>query len=423
MWTRRDLLGRLAAGAGAWALATPAMASDGSWDISYIWSSNAEAVLDYKARVADVLGPEVARNLVFVRGNQGNFGLVYNRPGTSEAAARRVAANHDRALRDAFGGRDVLATPIRDAGGYSPTRAIARGRRRPTPTKTAHTAVREPTPPATPVVEAPPPSQEELPARISTPLRDLINEHIQGLRRAGAVASDETTSWYVHTLHDNRTWVAINAERKLQCASMVKPYVALAFMHQAHSGRLIYGPKSKSKLEAMLHRSSNSATNWAMAQVGGPIAVQRLLEQHYGHLLQETCIVETIPTNGRTYRNMSSARDYVRFSRALWRNELPGSREIRRIMSLPGSDRLATGASDIPSDTQVINKTGTTSHLCGDFGILVTRAGTDELPYVIVGIIEKRNRARGFSSWISSRSRVIRGVSNLTYNALKSHYG
>ena len=113
----------------------------------------------------------------------------------------------------------------------------------------------------------------------------------------------------------------------------------------------------------------------------------------------------------------------MRFSRALWRNELAHSAEIRRLMALPGRDRLTTGAPAIPASTQVMNKTGTTSHLCGDFGILVPRnTRGQQVPYVIVGIIEKRRRANSFSSWAASRGSVIRGVSNLAYTVLKDQY-
>lgn len=273
-------------------------------------------------------------------------------------------------------------------------------------------------------LDAPVTTTNALPAAVRTPLRDAINEHIQKLRRQGVVASDERTSWYVHTLHDSRTWVAINAERPLQSASMFKPFVALAFLHECKRGRFVYGPKSQRNLEAMIQGSSNAATNWAMGQVGGPRAVQRILSRTYGEILPETSIVENIPRNGRTYRNRSSARDYVRFCRALWSNQLPYSRELRRLMALPGRDRLATDVDGMPGSTEVLNKTGTTSHLCGDFGILVVPAqrGRAPLPYAVVGIIEKRKRARNFTTWSTSRARVIREVSALVYHELKRIY-
>jgi beta-lactamase class A len=523
--------------------------------VSYLWSPELDDVLDYREDVAEALGSGVARDLAVVRGRSGNWGLIYDRNGTDRATAERVAATHDRLLRAAIGGRQVLATTVQDEGytrvhnvGYGSLGSLPAAKARydaitrllgpdvhahlvieqPTSTtwavvykrlgdaestavvarrhksllakhgipasavperhltpvwgatsgsdilvagnlsaagdsagavtggttaaaviskaiaeRTAPVEVPEPDPApervaalepvaAEPTSELPkaspkpalPPKLTTLPAAIATPLRDAINSHVQDLRKRGIIDHDETTSWYVHTLGDDRTWAAINAERSLQCASMVKPYIALAFLHQVDKGRIIYGPVSKSKLAAMIQRSSNSSTNWAIAKVGGPAAVQRILNASYSHLLPETRIVEAIPNQGRTYRNRSSARDYVRFSRALWRDELPQSAELKRLMALPGRDRLTTGAPHIPAGTQVMNKTGSTSHLCGDFGVIAARKPSGEVvPYAIVGIIEKRNRAPDYGAWTASRGRVIRGVSDLTYTVLKKHYG
>jgi beta-lactamase class A len=536
MPTRRHLLGLLTAGVGAATLgALPARAADGSYDVSYLWAPALDDVLDYREQVAAVLGPDVAGSLVVVRGRT-LWGLIYDRRGTSREAAQRVARAHDRLLRQALGGDDVLATVVRDSG-YTRTHNVAYGafrdldgararydrvarllgpdvhaelvieqpaaarfevvwKRRGDAASTArvaarHTHVLEPhgilartiperslepvwgagstdgggdTPPdravnpggaaspgavvgaalqaapraveavlqkaiadaptASEAAKAPPGGWRALPAAIDTPLRDRINAHVQGLRRRGLVAPDETTSWYVHTLHDDRTWVALNAERPLQCASMVKPYVALAFLHRVEAGRIVYGPVSQRHLAAMIQRSSNASTNWAIRQVGGPAAVQRILDDHYGELFHETRIVEAIPRYGRTYRNRSSARDYVRFCRALWFDRLPRSAELKRLLALPGRDRLTTGAPSIPAGTTVMNKTGTTSHLCGDFGILVApTAEGGRVPYAIVGIVEKRSRASSFRTWTTTRGRVIRSVSDLVYRSLKETYG
>lgn len=508
MRTRR---GFLSVGAGALlvaALPLPALAADEAWVVSYLWSRTLSRVIAHRKRVADLLGPEVGRGLVVVRGPAGPWGLVDDVSCTDPEAVKQLAAARDEQLRSALGGTEVLATGMPDVDlvrtchvGYGalPDEAEARARfdvvgrllgpdvkaalvlqaadgawetiypRYGDPAGTEAVASRHaailvrakvsatvipdryvdpawalaPVATLTPVEVAPEPVPEpvvevaepnavhalegrqsvDLPATSKTPLRDAINAHVQGLRKQGLIDPDETTSWYVQTLHDDRTWAAINADRSLQCASMVKPYVALAFLHRVDEGRIVYGPTSRSRLEAMIQYSSNTATNWAMATVGGPAAVQRILTEHYAHLLPETSITETIPRSGRTYKNRSSARDYVRFSRALWRDELPRSAELKRLMSLPGHDRLYTGASGIPTCTQVMNKTGTTAQLCGDFGILVAQTPAGEkVPYAIVGIIEKGCSATSYSTWVASRTKVIRGVSNLAYQVLKAHY-
>jgi beta-lactamase class A len=88
-------------------------------------------------------------------------------------------------------------------------------------------------------------------------------------------------------------------------------------------------------------------------------------------------------------------------------------------MGLPGSNRILNGAKDIPEGTAVFNKTGSTARLCGDMGILVVE-GPDgkSYPYTIVGVIEKRHKARNYTSWIRSRGKIIRDVSNIVYNGV-----
>ncbi len=70
MRTRRELLHLLAATGAATTLglyARPARAADGSWDVSYIWAPDLDAVLDYREEVADALGPDVAKDLAYVQ--------------------------------------------------------------------------------------------------------------------------------------------------------------------------------------------------------------------------------------------------------------------------------------------------------------------------------------------------------------------
>ena len=249
-----------------------------------------------------------------------------------------------------------------------------------------------------------------------------IESHIAKLRRKGRISKDEATGWMVFDLARDQSIVDINADRKFQAASMIKPFVALAFFHQVKSGKLKYGPKSKRKMAAMIQRSNNSATNWVMKQVGGPKSCQRILKKYYAGIFKGTEIIEYIPAGGRTYRNRAYPSDYVRFLRSLWDRKLPYSSEMRRLMALPGRDRLYDGT-PIPRGTLVYNKTGSTAHLCGDMGILVpkTRSGR-RYPYVIVGVIEKKSRPSNYGSWVASRSKVIREVSTIVYKEMKKEH-
>ena len=52
----------------------------------------------------------------------------------------------------------------------------------------------------------------------------------------------------VYDLEKNKSVVDINADKEFQAASMIKPFVALAFFHQVKLGKLKYGPKSRRKM-------------------------------------------------------------------------------------------------------------------------------------------------------------------------------
>ncbi len=176
-------------------------------------------------------------------------------------------------------------------------------------------------------------------------------------------------------------------------------------------------------MHRMIHWSDNRSTNWVMRQAGGPRAVQRILRVHYPGIFRDTKIVEYIPASGQTYRNKASVHDYSRFLYALWKKKIPGAREIRRLMALPGSDRIVTGVDDIPEGTKVYNKTGSTAHLCGDMGILTIKGPKGRIyPYTIIGLIEKRRRAGDYTSWIRSRADIIRNVSGIVYKGITRHH-
>lgn len=268
-------------------------------------------------------------------------------------------------------------------------------------------------------------SQPERPVSTSsenTKVERTVTEYIDGLRSKGIIDSDESTGWMVYDLENDRNLVGINADIEFQAASMIKPFVALAFFHRVKEGKLQYDEHSKRQMEAMIQRSSNSATNFIMKKAGGPEQCEATLKKYYGNIFKKTEIKEYIPADGRTYLNGAPPADYVRFLRSLWNQELPYGKEIRRVMALPGRDRLYYGTT-IPRGTLVYNKTGTTAHLCGDMGILVTKTKKGEIyPYAIVGIIERRSKASDYGQWMASRSRVIREVSTLVYEGLKKEH-
>lgn len=392
-------------------LLAPAVFAAEKFDVSYLWHSDAGAVLDYRKRVIKILGPALQNRLKVVVNNK-LYGLIYNRRGNHDGAVK-AARSHSRILQ-------------------------ARGMEKATPVISQHWDVisLESEPKTKRFIKTK--QQNSGSAKASIPetttsssrhtqkllnLEQAVENYIKKLRKKGKLANDERTGWSVYDFTTGEKLVTINEDVQFQAASLVKPFIALAFFHQVKQGKLIYGPKSRRHMERMIHRSNNRSTNWVMRQVGGPASVERILKRRYPGIFKDTRIVEYIPAGGRTYRNKASAHDYSRFLHALWKGEIPHAKEITRLMALPGTDRILTDVDAIPQGTEVFNKTGSTSRLCGDMGIVIVE-GQDgkRYPYTLIGIIEKKVAAKNYTAWIRSRSDVIRNVSNIVYQGIAQQH-
>lgn len=252
-----------------------------------------------------------------------------------------------------------------------------------------------------------------------------VNETVSNLRKSGLIDKTDKTSWSVYDFSTGKKLVSINEDVSRQCASMVKPIVALAFLKKVSQGKISYGRKSREKLHRMLVFSDNQATNWVMKHCGGPHGVQKIVNRYYSHIFLDTKIVEYIPTkagrNGRTYRNKASAHDYSRFLHALWHKKLPYSNELIKIMGIKNKDYVFQGVPSIPNGTKIIDKTGTTSMLCGNMSIIKARGKNGKIyPYTMIGIIESTERKGNFRQWRKNSGKIIGEVSNLVYRSMKN---
>ncbi|GMQ89062.1 MAG: hypothetical protein BMS9Abin09_0508 [Gammaproteobacteria bacterium] len=380
-----------------------AVAATTQYDVSYLWHRNVDSVRDYRVRVARVLGPGVSKDLRVVA-KAHLFGLIYDRRGNN-ARAVKLARAHTRLLRSRGleAAAPVLSRDWKFVDGGKTRQALA-----------------------TPVATRSAPRNRMTRAERAREIRDVeaaVEDYIKRLRRQGKLAADERTGWSVYDFTTGEKLVTINEDVQFQSASLVKPFIAAAFFHKVKTGGLIYGPKSRRHMERMIQRSDNASTNWVMRQLGGPRSVERILKQQYPRIFKATSVVEYIPANGRSYRNRASAHDYSRFLYAIWKSEITGSREIKRLMSMPGSDRIYTGIREIPKGTRVYNKTGSTARVCGDMGILSVKGpGGKRYPYTVIGIIEKQQRSENYTAWIRSRSEVIRNVSSIVYQGIARHH-
>ena len=401
-------------------LPTTTLAAD-YYDVSYVWSRSLSGVRDYRKQVAGVLGPAVAKDLkVVTRDNL--IGLVYVRHGDSAGAAR-VAKSHTRLLRAQ--GLDA-ASPIRSVNwtlvGDAGARQVAVASN--AESASAESIIRT-------TAAAPPAATGTRRSRMSVTERSreihnleaAVEDYINRLRKDGKLDSDERTGWSVYDFTTGEKLVTINEDEQFQTASLVKPFIAAAYFSKVQQGKLTYNRESRRRLERMIQHSNNASTNWVMRQVGGPDTVERLLKQRYPAIFQDIQLVEYIPAGGKTYRNKASVHDYSRFLYALWKGEIAGAQEIKRLMALPGRDRIYTGVRGVPRSTKVYNKTGSTARLCADMGILsVQGADGRRYPYTLVGIIEKEQNASDYTAWIRSRGDIIRNVSSIVYQSIAQNH-
>ena len=375
---------------------TSGWAGDARFDVSYLWHTRLESVLAYRNQVARVLGPTVAKRLKVVQRTP-LYGLIYYRQGDG-ATASWLVRKHSGLLRSH--GLEPAARILTKEWNFVSEKQGAR----------------------VPARSGSPRTRSKKKQRNQN-LEAAVEQYVKRLRRTGKIAADERTAWSVYDFTSSRKLVDINEDIQFQAASLVKPFFALAFFHEVRSGRLKYGSKSRRHLQRMIQDSNNFSTNWIIRRVGGPGAVQRLLKRHYPRIFQDTLIVEYIPPGGRTYRNKASVHDYSRFLYALWKENLPRAREIKHLMALPGPDRLYSGNRAIPKGTKIYNKTGSTARLCGDMGILILKGkGGKRYPYTLVGVIEKRQRARSYTSWLRSRGNIIRRVSEIVYRRISQQH-
>jgi beta-lactamase class A len=240
------------------------------FDVSYLWHRDLTAVVVYRQRVAQVLGPAVAGNLKVVLAGK-TYGLIYARAG-DHAGAVDVANVHSVLLRAR--GLEPAAPVRATKWQYVDTRPRVKVTIRSQQAKT-----QSPVKPAAASAAA----SKMAPSRavVAGTLEAAIERHIKLLRRKGRIAADERTGWSVFDFTTGEKLVTINEDTPFQAASLIKPFIAAAYFERVHSGKLKYSARVRQRMERMIRVSDNGATNWITKRVGGPRAVEKLLKRKH----------------------------------------------------------------------------------------------------------------------------------------------
>lgn len=264
---------------------------------------------------------------------------------------------------------------------------------------------------------------------IDSQLEADFEYYIKNLRRRKRLAASDRTSFVVYDISKNKKLVSINEDRQMMAASIIKNFVMLAYFHEVKYGRQRHTDNNRNHLRAMIRVSSNPSTNYFIRLLGGPARVNRILKTNYPYFKQ-TRIVEYIPYTGRTYKNMTSARDLSTFFLRLWQNRLPHSDKMKWYFNLKNGDYIFK-KTYIPAYVEVYNKTGTVYGLVGDGGVLVLKDPQGrQRPYIFIGLMEdrsktnRRNRWESFYSWKDRRANILRRLSEKAYKYIyENHYG
>ncbi|MDE0686351.1 MAG: class A beta-lactamase-related serine hydrolase, partial [Candidatus Poribacteria bacterium] len=262
-----------------------------------------------------------------------------------------------------------------------------------------------------------------------SPLEGDVKGYSSCRRRRNILLSTDRTSFVVYDISKNKKLVSINEDRQMMAASLIKNFVMLAYFHEVKYGRQKHTTVNKRNLTNMIQWSSNSSTNYFIRLLGGPARVNKILRSNYPYFKQ-TRIVEYIPYGGRTYRNMTSARDLSTFFLRLWQGKLPFSEKMKWYFKLKNGDYIYK-QTYIPTSVEVYNKTGTVYGLVGDGGVLVLRDPQGRArPYIFIGLMEdrtktnRRNRWQSFYDWKNRRAYILRRLSEQAYKYIyEKHYG
>ena len=383
-------------------------------NVSYGVGPNLSVQKDNFRTIARILGEGVAKDLVIEETLDGNFALVYKRYGDRESTIQ-AAKRHSQLLN----GTGISAADILERNND----VIFNNQGR-LYDNDENDRKRNPVIPPKPKPIPVTPKRDRTPSTDDSKLEAIVDTYVKSRKSAGHISSSCTTAWSVYDLSSGEKLVSINEDTPLQCASMVKPFVAVAFFHEVERGRFTYGSNSQKHMRKSLVSSDNDSTTWLMNQIGSPAKIQRILDANYGDIFQQTSIVETIPHSGQTYRNKASAHDYSRFLYALYYNKLPQSSEIRRLMAA-GGKRIINRAPAVPKDQGIVcyNKTGTTGLLVGDMGIIVPRDENGvKRPYTMIGIVQRGRKSGSLSTWTTNAGNTVGGVSSKVYRHMNAKY-
>ena len=232
---------------------------------------------------------------------------------------------------------------------------------------------------------------------------------VERLAALSARAGGDVGVAVIHVESGNEA--AFQAERQLPLYSVFKLPLAVAVLREVEAGRLRLDQKVRvtpeeivpgwqgntdlwrepaertitELLEFSIARSDNTSSDKLLSLVGGPEAVNRLMQSlGLSGITIRSTVREYVTQKGKN--NTGAARDLARLLTLLQKGELLGTPQTALLLGM--MERATTGArrlrGSLPAGTKVADKTGTGENATNDVGLITLPGGRGHLATAVL---------------------------------------
>lgn len=290
------------------------------------------------------------------------------------------------------------------------------------------------------------------PEKLPGTLNQTIQGIVSGAREDKILPKTaiEKTAWSVYDLRDHKSLWDINENESMRAASMIKPFVVLAYL----SLHPVPTPEEKEKLQFMIdynpdkieqkdwykklpawsvYSKANALTTEIMKTIGTPEEILNTLKTKTINkgtssipLLPDSStngihLEETIRTDGKTYKNTLTTKSIVEFYRHLYENrDIEPYATLLSFLKTPKRDSIAD-KTNIPWIYPVASKSGTTGLARCDGGIIFAKDPDGKAhPYIFVGMFSRSdgNPYKNYTKNSKERADISREISSQVYDAI-----
>ena len=270
-------------------------------------------------------------------------------------------------------------------------------------------------------------------------LEAIILEYMKEVYTKNKLKRNDKLSIVVQDLTTGKLLVSLRSRQSVKSASTIKVPILHAYMIQRFNGNFIESSSHKKLIEEMIRFSNNQSTNTIIKLLGGTENIQRILNNT--KLYKELSLKETIPEDGRTYRNKISAADLNQLFVNIWFKRVIGAkysaqinkeaaREMLYLLSLPGhswlKDRIkADTCFSANKSVKLWDKTGFVKGVNGNAGVIEIDTPHGRRAYSLVMFMEREDyqTIEGDSNrWSERVSLHMRKISEITFAFISNRY-